>query len=51
MMSMEDQKSFLLKTMQNAADNLEFETAIMIRDELERLESRMKKNKTKRRRK
>lgn len=50
LMSHEDQVAFMLKAMQKAAENLEFETAIMIRDEVKELKAKMKKNKTKRRR-
>ncbi len=49
MMSREDQLSFMLEAMKKAAENLDFETAIMIRDEVKELKDRMKKHKTKRR--
>jgi excinuclease ABC subunit B len=48
LMSGEDQLAFLGRTMKQAAENLEFETAILIRDEIEELEKKLKKNKTKR---
>jgi len=37
LMSHEDQLAFMLKAMRKAAENLEFETAILIRDEVEQL--------------
>jgi excinuclease ABC subunit B len=46
-MSREDQVAFLLKAMKKAADNLDFETAMVIRDEVKELKARMKKSKTK----
>jgi excinuclease ABC subunit B len=48
LMSQEDQLAFMLKAMKKAADNLEFETAIHIRDEIKELKDQMKKNKRKR---
>jgi excinuclease ABC subunit B len=51
MMSDEDQLAFLLKTMKKSAENLDFETAILIRDEVKELKARIKKDSTKRRRK
>jgi len=51
MMSREDQLAFLLKTMKKSAENLDFETAILIRNEVKELKARVKKDKTKRRRK
>ncbi len=50
MMSREDQLAFMLKAMRKAADNLEFETAMLIRDEIKQLKDQIKKDKTKRRR-
>ncbi|HUV31130.1 MAG TPA: excinuclease ABC subunit UvrB [Acidobacteriota bacterium] len=50
MMSHEDQLAFMLKVMRRSAQNLEFETAILIRDEIKQLKDKVKKNKTKRRR-
>ncbi len=44
-MSKEDQVGFLLKAMKKAAEDLEFETAIQIRDEIRELKSRMKPSK------
>ncbi|RKX27237.1 MAG: excinuclease ABC subunit B [Candidatus Zixiibacteriota bacterium] len=49
MMSYEDRLAFMLQAMKKAAENLDFETAIMIRDEVETLEKTVKKVKTKRR--
>jgi len=40
----------MLKAMQTAAENLDFETAILIRNEVTELKAKMKKGKTKRRR-
>ena len=37
LMSHEDQMAFMLKAMKQAAENLDFETAIMIRDEVDQL--------------
>jgi excinuclease ABC subunit B len=51
MMSREDQLAFLLKTMKKSAENLDFETAILIRNEVKELKARIKKDQTKRRRK
>ena len=48
LMSDEDQLAFLSQTMKNAAENLDFETAILIRDEIEDIQRRTKKGKTKR---
>ncbi len=48
MMSQEDQMGFLGNAMKTAAENLDFETAIMIRDEMAELKNRMKKVTTKR---
>ncbi|MBN1212188.1 MAG: excinuclease ABC subunit UvrB [candidate division Zixibacteria bacterium] len=47
LMSHEDQLAFMLKAMKKAADNLEFETAIHIRDEITELKAQMKKSKRK----
>jgi len=49
-MSAEDQIAFMLKAMKTAAENLDFEIAIAIRDEIKELKDRMKKHKTKRHR-
>ena len=51
MMSHEDQLAFLMKTMKKSAENLDFETAILIRDEVKELKARIRKDTTKRRRK
>jgi excinuclease ABC subunit B len=48
LMSAEDQVAFLVRTMKNAAENLDFETAIMIRGEIEELQEKLKKGQTKR---
>ena len=48
-MSNEDQLAFMLKSMKKAADNLDFETAMMIRDEINQMESKAKKKKGRRR--
>jgi len=48
LMSAEDQLVFLARTMKNAAENLDFETAILIRDEVEELQKKLKFVKTKR---
>jgi len=47
MMSQEDQLVFMLKAMKKAADNLEFETAIHIRNEITELKAQLKKSKRK----
>ncbi len=47
-MSREDQMGFMMKAMKKAADNLDFETAVLLRDEIARIKDEMKK---KRRRK
>ncbi len=49
-MSREDQLAFMLKAMKQAAENLDFETAILIRDEVREMKAEMKKEKNKRRR-
>jgi excinuclease ABC subunit B len=49
-MSREDQLAFMLKAMKQAAENLDFETAILIRDEVREMKAEMKKGKNKRRR-
>ena len=46
-MSNEDQLAFMLKAMKNAADNLDFETAMLIRDEINQMKAEMKKRKGK----
>jgi excinuclease ABC subunit B len=43
MMSNEDQIAFLLKAMKKAAQDLEFETAIMIREEITELQKKVRK--------
>ncbi len=48
LMSAEDQLAFLARTMKNAAENLDFETAILIRGEIEELQKNTKKGRTKR---
>jgi excinuclease ABC subunit B len=50
MMSREDQVAFMSRAMAQAAENLDFETAILIRDEIEELAASAKKDSTKRRR-
>ncbi len=47
-MSYEDRITFMLKAMKQAADNLDFETAVMIRDEIRTLQDKLGKPKTKR---
>jgi len=48
-MSNEDQLAFMLIAMKKAADNLDFETAMMIRDEINQLKTEMKNRKGKKR--
>ncbi|MDF1543780.1 MAG: excinuclease ABC subunit UvrB [bacterium] len=48
-MSGEDQLSFLMKAMKQSADNLDFETAMLIRDEAARLTEKLKTRKQKKR--
>ncbi len=43
-MSREDQMGFMMKAMKKAADNLDFETAVLLRDEIARIKDEMKKN-------
>ncbi|MDZ4723459.1 MAG: excinuclease ABC subunit UvrB [candidate division Zixibacteria bacterium] len=50
LMSTEDQLSFMLQAMKRAADNLDFDTAILIRDEVTKLKEDMKKQKNRTRR-
>jgi excinuclease ABC subunit B len=50
LMSSEDQAAFMMKAMKNAAENLDFETAIMIRDEIEQLKKDLKQARHKKRR-
>ncbi|MBI5266939.1 MAG: excinuclease ABC subunit UvrB [candidate division Zixibacteria bacterium] len=50
LMSREDQVSFMLQAMKRAAENLEFETAIALREEITRLKEEMKRSKLKARR-
>jgi len=47
LMSQEDQLAFMLKAMKKAADNLDFETAIHIRNEVTELKAQLKKSKRK----
>jgi excinuclease ABC subunit B len=42
MMSIEDQIAFMIQAMKRAAQDLEFETAIQIREEIKELKARMK---------
>ncbi|MBD3403427.1 excinuclease ABC subunit UvrB [candidate division GN15 bacterium] len=49
-MSKEDQLAFMLKAMKKSAENLDFEAAIVIRDEIRELKEQLKKSKAKRRR-
>ncbi|UCD64124.1 MAG: excinuclease ABC subunit UvrB [Candidatus Zixiibacteriota bacterium] len=46
-MRKEDQVAFMLKAMKQAADNLDFETAMLIRDEIKELKAELKKGKNK----
>ncbi|MEE8576040.1 MAG: excinuclease ABC subunit UvrB [candidate division Zixibacteria bacterium] len=48
-MRKEDQVSFMLKAMKNAADNLDFETAMLIRDQIKTLKAELKKGRNKKR--
>ncbi len=48
-MSREDQLAFMMRAMKKAAENLDFETAVLIRDEITRMKQDMKKGKRKRR--
>jgi len=48
LMSMEDQLAFMLKAMKKAADNLDFETAMLIRDEINKMKSNLNNVKRKR---
>ncbi len=43
-MSKEDQLAFMMKAMRKAADNLDFEVAIQMRDEIRRLKDEIKKS-------
>ena len=49
-MSREDQIAFMVVAMKKAAQNLEFETAVQIRDEIKLLKAEMKKSKAKKQR-
>ncbi len=42
-MSTEDQLAFMMKAMKKAADNLDFETAVLLRDEITSIKNKMKK--------
>ncbi len=44
-MSFEDQLAFLMKAMKTAADNLDFDTAIVLRDEIKKLKDQRKSRK------
>jgi excinuclease ABC subunit B len=48
-MSREDQLAFMMKAMKKAAENLDFETAVLIRDEITQMKQEMKKGGRKRR--
>lgn len=48
-MRKEDQVAFMLKAMKQAADNLDFETAMLIRDEIKEIKAELKKGKNKKR--
>jgi excinuclease ABC subunit B len=48
LMGMEDKVAFLLKSMKQAATNLDFETAAMIRDEIQEMEKSLPQRKRKR---
>ena len=48
-MSREDQLAFMMKAMKKAAENLDFETAVIIRDEITQMKQEIKKGKRKRR--
>ena len=50
LMSAEDQLAFLVRTMQTAAENLEFETAILIRDEITELQKKLERGRPRRKR-
>ncbi|MFZ1683426.1 MAG: excinuclease ABC subunit UvrB [Candidatus Zixiibacteriota bacterium] len=49
MMSTEDQLAFMIRAMKQAAENLDFETAIQMRDEIEKMKREVKTAKPKRR--
>ncbi len=48
-MRKEDQVAFMMKAMKQAADNLDFETAVLIRDEIKEIKADLKKGKNKKR--
>jgi excinuclease ABC subunit B len=50
LMSHEDQVAFMLKAMKKAAEDLEFETAIMIRDEIDLLKKERQRGKGRKKR-
>ena len=50
LMSSEDQLAFMLKAMKTAAENLDFETAIQIRDEIDQMKKDMRVTKERKRR-
>ncbi|HOP07407.1 MAG TPA: excinuclease ABC subunit UvrB [candidate division Zixibacteria bacterium] len=47
-MSAEDQLAFMMKAMKKAADNLDFETAMVMRDEIKRMKEQLKGRKSRR---
>ena len=48
-MSDEDQLAFMMKSMKGSADNLDFETAMLIRDEINEMKEKLKRGKNKKR--
>jgi excinuclease ABC subunit B len=48
-MSQEDQLAFMMKAMKGSADNLDFETAMLIRDEINEMKEKLKRGKNKKR--
>ncbi len=48
-MSREDQLAFMMRAMKKAADNLDFETAVLIRDEITQMKEDVKKGRPRRR--
>jgi excinuclease ABC subunit B len=50
LMSLEDRLVFMMRAMKKAAENLDFETAIMIRDEIDKAKIESKQNRNKKRR-
>jgi len=47
-MKSEDQLAFMIQAMKKAANNLDFETAMVMRDEVKALKARIKKRNSKR---